>query len=132
MAMESRLAIVEVSKLREHERVDTEHLEELKSEIAGDGFLKNPIVVDRNTNIILDGHHRFNVIKSLGYSKIPVQYVDYNNPEIIVEAWREERRQTKESVVRKAMRGEKFPPKTTRHIIPNRVEGVMVSLNRLK
>jgi ParB-like chromosome segregation protein Spo0J len=47
-------------------------LRKLIKEIKKDGFINNPIIVDRNTRIILDGHHRFNAIKFLGLALSPV------------------------------------------------------------
>lgn len=124
--------LVELSKLKEHEEIIPERIEELKKEILSDDFLREPIIVDMNTNIILDGHHRFNILKSLGYSKIAVQYIDYRKPEIIVESWGNSKKQTKKSVIEKVSKREKFPPKTTRHIIPDRVIDLMIPLKKLK
>ncbi|MBD3155276.1 MAG: hypothetical protein GF368_01315 [Candidatus Aenigmarchaeota archaeon] len=123
--------LVEISKLKEHEEIIPERFDELKNEILSSGFLKEPIVVDKNTNIILDGHHRFNIFKSLGYSKIAVQYVDYGNPKIVVDSWNGNL-QTKEKVIEKVVSGEKFPPKTTKHMIPNRIRDLVIPLKSLK
>lgn len=73
--------LVELNKLRQHEEVDSAHLKELKEEIRSDMVLKFAIVVDKNTNVILDGEHRFNALRELGCRSIPVVYVDYNSPE---------------------------------------------------
>lgn len=124
--------IVSLKKLKEHEEIIPERFEKLKNEILSNGLLKEPIIVDKNTNIILDGHHRFNILRSLGYSKIAVQYVDYNDPKIIVDSWDGSEKQTKESVIEKVNKGEKFPPKTTKHIIPNRLKDLMISLDKLR
>ncbi len=71
------IELIEITKLKEHEEVDSRHLKELKEEIKSNGLLKKAILVDSNTNIILDGHHRLHALKKLGYSKIPVVFVDY-------------------------------------------------------
>ena len=80
--------LVELNKLRQHEEVDPTHLKELKEEIRSDKILKFAIVVDKNTNVILDGEHRFNALKELGCRRIPIVYVDYNSPDIEVQTWR--------------------------------------------
>ncbi|QGR17115.1 hypothetical protein D1869_07900 [Sulfurisphaera ohwakuensis] len=46
-----------------------------------------PIIVDTNTNLILDGHHRYYAFIKLGIRKIPVYYVDYRSSNIIVNTW---------------------------------------------
>jgi ParB-like chromosome segregation protein Spo0J len=83
------IILLKLKELREHEEIEPVYLERLKKQIQDDGILKKPIVVDKNTKIILDGHFRFNALKQLGYSRIPVFSVDYNSPNILVTAWRD-------------------------------------------
>ncbi|MEM3700372.1 MAG: ParB N-terminal domain-containing protein [Candidatus Bathyarchaeia archaeon] len=113
----AQLQIVKLTELKQHEEVDPTHLKELKKEIASDKILKFAIVADKNTNIILDGQHRFNAIKELGYSRIPVVYVDYNLPEIEVQSWKGNPYLTKKEVIEAGLSGRKFPPKTSKHMI---------------
>ena len=91
--------LVELDKLRQHEEVDPAHLKELKEEIKSDKILKFAIVVDKNTNVILDGEHRFNALKELGCRRIPLVYVDYNSPDIEVQTWRNNPHLTKKDVI---------------------------------
>jgi len=109
--------LVELNKLRQHEEVDPTHLKELKEEIKSDGILKLAIAVDTNTNIILDGEHRFNALKELGCKKIPVVFVDYDSPDIEVQAWRNGEQLTKKDVVEAGFSEKKLPPTTTKHMI---------------
>jgi cysteine synthase/O-phosphoserine sulfhydrylase/cystathionine beta-synthase len=109
--------LVEVDNLREHEEVDLAHLKELTEKIASDKILKFAIVVDKNTNVILDGEHRYNALKSLGCKKIPVVYVDYNSPDIEVQSWRSNQHLTKKDVIEAGLSGNKFPPATSKHMI---------------
>ena len=111
------LVLVDLNELKEHEKIEKEYLEKLKKQILRDGILKRPIVVDRNTNIILDGHFRFNALKQLGYSKIPVFFIDYNSPDILVAAWRDGEIVTKEDVIRAGLTEKKLPPKTSKHML---------------
>ena len=111
------LEIVNLRKLKEHEEVEPVYLEKIKKQIQDDGILKKPIVVDKNTKIILDGHFRFNALKQLGYSKIPVFSIDYNSPDIMVTAWRDGEIVTKEDVIIAGLTGKKLPPKTSKHML---------------
>jgi hypothetical protein len=86
-------------------------------EIEVDGILKRSIAVDENSNVVLDGHHRLRALKELGYTKIPVKFVDYNLPEIIVHAWKDREKVSKEDVISTALEGKKFPSRTTKHMI---------------
>ncbi len=46
-----------------------------------------PIVVDRSSLTILDGHHRHQAAVILGLDKIPVVLVDYRSEDIKIENW---------------------------------------------
>ncbi len=109
--------LVELDRLRPHEEVDPEHLEELTRQIAADGVLKYAIAVDRRTNTVLDGEHRRNALARLGCRRIPVVYVDYESPDIEVHTWRDGINLTKREVVEAALTGKLFPPKTSRHMV---------------
>lgn len=109
--------IIELSALKPHEEVDPIHLRELRKEIESDKILKLAIAVDKNTNIILDGVHRFNALKELGCTKVPVIFVDYGSPDIEVQAWRNDELVTKEDVIEAGLNEKKLPPKTSEHMI---------------
>jgi len=81
-------ALTKISELKEHEQTDPFHLEELKSELLRDGYQRDPITIDANYKVILDGHHRVKILKTLGCFKIATHYVDYlNDANIRVKAW---------------------------------------------
>jgi len=82
------LALTRISELKEHEQIDPFHLEELKSAMVRDGYQRDPITDDANLKVILDGHHRAKILKTLGCSRIAAHYVDYlNDASIRVKAW---------------------------------------------
>ena len=119
----TEVQLIELEKLRQHEEVDPAHLKELKEEIRSDKILKFAIVVDKNTNVILDGEHRFNSIKELGCRRIPVVYANYNSPDIQVQSWRNNLHLTKKDIIEAGLSEKKLPPKTSKHVmkIGNRV-----------
>ena len=111
------IVFIKIEELREHEEIRPDYLEELKNEIISDGILKMPIAVDKNTYIILDGHHRLHVLKRIGCKKIPVILVDYQSQEVQVVTWREGENITKEIIIHTALTGRRMPPKTSKHMI---------------
>ncbi len=111
------IRIVNASLLKGHERVDPKRLYNLKAEIESDGILKKPIAVDRNTNVILDGHHRIEALRLLGCSKIPVLFVDYGSPKIGVKTASNGKKYPKEKVIEAALKGKPLPPKSTWHYV---------------
>ena len=111
------VSVVEIERLRGHERTDEARLKALKAEIEADGMLFRPIVVDEETDVVLDGHHRLEALRLLGCSRIPVCYVSYVSDRIGVMSMIKGLEITKAKVVQAAMRGEPFPPKTTWHYL---------------
>ncbi len=104
---------VPISKLLDHEEVESHRVRKLVREIQRSGRVM-PILVEKNYNIILDGHHRKEALKRLGFKKIPCLRADYAHVQL--DSWRSSLSLTKEDVIRRALKGERFPPKTTRHI----------------
>jgi hypothetical protein len=41
-----------------------------------------PLKVERSLNLIMDGHHRFEVVKALGLSKVPAEYFTYDEVDV--------------------------------------------------
>lgn len=112
------LALVHHSGLKPHEMIDPFHLRELLEEIKRDRFLFFPVMVDRSSLVILDGHHRVGALISLGCQMIPAYLVDYTDDSIQVSSWRENFEVSKEEVIFRGLKGKPFPPKTSRHIWP--------------
>jgi len=123
--------ILSIQEFKEHEKVNKRRLEQLKQEIKSDGMLKDPIIVDKKTKIILDGHHRYNSIKQLGYNKILAYFVDYASPKIRVVS-RREKKVTKKNVIEAGLSNKKMPYKSSKHLIPNRPRNICVNLEKLK
>ncbi|PKN03697.1 transcriptional regulator [Candidatus Dependentiae bacterium HGW-Dependentiae-1] len=111
-----KVAIVDNELLKSHERTRKNHVEKLTAQIKYDGHIWNPILVDKKTMIILDGHHRRAALKKLGLSRVPVRFVNYMSDEIGVASWRKGERVTKKTVVDAGLSGKLLPIKTSRHL----------------
>ena len=80
--------LIDILRLRDHEEVDPFHFKELMKKMIEDGFQRDPIIVDRESGVVLDGHHRRNILKTLGYSKIASYQVQYmKDDKIRVKTW---------------------------------------------
>ncbi|MBC8224242.1 ParB N-terminal domain-containing protein [Candidatus Bathyarchaeota archaeon] len=115
--LQPQLTLIHIDKLNGHEEVDPFHLQSLMAEIESDGFLRMPIVVDRHTNTIIDGHHRRYALKQLNCKRIPVIFINYDSCEVVAAAWRYGEEVTKDSVLNAALSGRRLPPKTTKHLV---------------
>ena len=93
-----------------------------------------PLVVDMNTGVILDGHHRHQVALRLGLQCLPCVQVDYMGDETVeLDVWPNCGREsiTKEEVVQAGLQGDLFHPKTSRHRLSDHLPPISVPLSRL-
>jgi hypothetical protein len=125
-----KIELIEIKKLKPHEKTNPVRMKKLKNRVLIDGKIKNPVIIDRNSLTILDGHHRVETVRLLGLNKIPAYLVNYNNSKIKVFP-RKNIRVSKKLVLSRAKYGYKFPAKTTRHIIPKRPLGCNTPLEFL-
>lgn len=111
---ELKVEFVHARNLKPHEEVDPKRLDALKKVLLTEG-LALPILVDRESKTLLDGHHRFAALKELGVEMIPICYVDYGDESIVLEA-RNGQSLTKKEVIAVGASNNLFPRKTTRHL----------------
>lgn len=78
---------MELEGLNLHEEVDPGILRPLIHEIEDDEALWCPVIVDKESMVVLDGTHRVNALRILGCKYVCVYFVDYSDPEIVVERW---------------------------------------------
>ena len=123
--------LVPIESLRPHEKVMEEHVRELMNDIMRDGKLIYPIIVDRETMIILDGHHRVEALRRLGARYVPAILVNYRDNGIKVRSWKRNQVVSKEDVIKAGIEGKLLPPKTSRHITPFEIPEVNVPLHVL-
>lgn len=70
--MKKRIDIISNSLIKPHETIRLHHAHKILDAIRQDGYVQQPLIVEKNTMILLDGHHRFYAIKELGLSSSPV------------------------------------------------------------
>jgi hypothetical protein len=81
------IALVEIDELLFHEETNSGILDGLMEEIKGAGILKSPVIVGRESLMVLDGMHRVEASRKLGCRFICVCLVDYMSPGIRVDRW---------------------------------------------
>ena len=121
-----KIALVPIDELKPHEKGSPLYLELLKQEILKDGILKYPVIVDEETHVILDGMHRWLVLKSLGYKYVPAMLVNESErSKIRVGRRRIHRYQTGfngeipfSEVISTGLSGRLMRPRSTRHFFP--------------
>jgi len=113
-----RLQRLPVEVLRPHERIDDDLLDAVRAALQWRQDDLPPVIVDDGSWTILDGHHRHEAHRRLGYRRIPCLVVDYRSPMIRLEPRRTDLIVSKAEVVARARHGRLLPPKTTRHVLP--------------
>ena len=132
--------IVPIESLKPLEKVFKYHLKNLSKLILKDGIVLTPIIADNKYGIVLDGSHRYIFFLMNGFKEVPVKFVDYEDEHIRVGSLlihrhliNEKIQISKKEVVRRGIKGELFPPRTTRHFFPFRKnERINLSLDSLK
>ena len=129
------ITLVDMAWLKPHEEVQPERVTELQAQFEASGHVDLPLLVDQVTGTILDGHHRFTVGQVLGLTRMPALLFNYlDEPRIAVDTWPDCGREniTKEEIIEIAARGERTPPKTSRHHIDVPIPMIQVPLSELR
>jgi hypothetical protein len=127
-----KITNIEINKIHEHEAIDGDNLKKIKLSIIRARIFKEPIIVDRKTLVVLDGHHRLNSCRELGLKKIPCLMVNYlENKRIAVIGRRKNIFIDKNIVIKMGLSDKVFPKKTTKHLIPQRIRNLKIPIKLL-
>lgn len=77
--------LIEIGRLKHHEQVRPERTRWMMRSLKGHEYFGPPIIVEKNSYVILEGHHRVNSLKRMGYRKVPAILVSYKK--IAVRSW---------------------------------------------
>ena len=127
------IEILDISSLRGHEEVIPSNLESRTAKLLKRGFYK-PIIADRSSLVILDGHHKWTAARDLGLARVPVLLVGYLvDGGVEVDVWPDCGKDsiTKQEVLEMGMSGDLFPPKTSRHTLPFNIPSISIPLSDL-
>jgi glutaredoxin-related protein len=121
-----RIVLLSIDKLKPHEKGLPMYLELLKRDILKDRVLKYPVIADEKTHVILDGMHRWLVLKNLGYLQIPALLIDSDQMQQVRIGRRRIHRYvgclsaniSSKKVLSAALGGRLMKPRTTRHFFP--------------
>lgn len=131
--------VVAIDKLLPLELVFPTHLKNLEELIDKDGFLLKAIIADKNTGTILDGSHRYVYLLKRGFKTVPVHWVDYDSEDVRVGTHLRHRFLiegstgiSKKECKDRALNGNLFSPRTTRHFFPFRKIDIALPLGQLE
>lgn len=130
-----KVDLVSLEVLRPHEETIPKKVDELEKMTHRWRAYVLPLVVDKKTGVILDGHHRHQVALRLDLKCLPCVQVDYIEDDTIeLDVWPNCGRDyvSKEEVIKAGLNGELFTPKTSRHRLSDHLPPISVPLTRLK
>jgi ParB-like chromosome segregation protein Spo0J len=128
--MSSNIVLVKANYLKPHEEISKLRLRRVKDQLLKTRYLRNPVVADKSTLVVLDGHHRLAALKDMGITRIPVFLINYHSKQVRVYSRKPAIQLTnlKQVVIRRGLTGNLFPCKTTKHLIKNRQRNINFKL----
>ena len=127
--------LVPLEVLRPHEQILPKKVDQLEKMTHRWNAYTKPLLIDRVTGTILDGHHRFHVAQRLGLLCVPCVLIDYLEDNLIeLDVWPNCGRDevNKDEVIQAALSGDLFTPKTSRHRLSDHLPPIAVPLSRLR
>jgi len=81
------MQLVPIASLSGYERPNENRVAQIFKSLEQTKILINPVIVDANLNLLIDGHHRIEAFKWVGLKQIPAFNVSYLSNDVRVESW---------------------------------------------
>ncbi len=107
---------VDINILKCHENIIQDKLESLLGYLTtlDNNLLISSIIVCKETKTIIDGHHRYQALRKLGFTKAPVTYINYESSNIKTHF---NDNISKKEIIYASQSGNLLAPKSSKHII---------------
>jgi hypothetical protein len=79
--------MIDIENLKPHEEIVETTVDKLVNAIQREGLLRDPLMIDKESDVVLDGMHRYNALKRMKCRFAPCCLLDYSSPLIKVGAW---------------------------------------------
>jgi hypothetical protein len=83
----TKLQILPVDKLKAHEEIIQFNFQRLRESMLNMGRIVDPIIIDKDHYIVIDGNHRRAVLESIKCPHAVCQLIDYKNPDVGLGSW---------------------------------------------
>lgn len=113
------------------ERHDPVRVTKLVEKVKKMGFWTTPILVERNSLAIMDGHHRTAAALKLNLKKVPVVKLSYDDSRVLLSGWKPGEIFSPEDIIAAALSGVPLPLKSTKHNLTVPLPSLKVPLRDL-
>jgi hypothetical protein len=126
------VSAVPVGRLVPHEEHDERRALRLAGHIGRVGVWTAPLVIERDSLVVMDGHHRLRAAQALGLSVLPAVLLSYEDAGVLLQAWRKGEVWSPAAVLSRGRSGLLLlPRKTTRHLFQPAIGSVGIPLGWL-
>lgn len=125
------VSAVPVGRLVPYEEHDERRALRLARHVERVGVWTAPLVIERDSLVVMDGHHRLRAAQALQLSVLPVVLLSYEEGGVLLQAWRKGEVWSPAAVLSRARSGSLLPYKTTRHLFQPAIGSVGVPLGWL-
>ena len=110
------IGLINSSSIFPHEKVIAEKTKLLINylESFNNSIIISSILCCSKSMVIIDGHHRFFALKSIGFEKIPVTFLNYFSDEIKTD---KNNSVSKNSIIKSGLEKKFLEPKSTNHLV---------------
>ncbi|MBI3859237.1 MAG: hypothetical protein HY296_03215 [Thaumarchaeota archaeon] len=81
------MTVRQVSSLLPHEETIGEQVDQVALDIERSGVQRDPVIVDSDRGVVLDGMHRIAAFRKLGFQEVVCSPVDYSSSSIGLHRW---------------------------------------------
>lgn len=127
---EFRPVFISPARLLPHEETVDDNVVELGKSIAQEGVWTTLLYVDRDSLVVMDGHHRRAVALTMALTVVPCLMLSYDMVSVV--SMREGHSAFPEDIIARARQGRLFPPKTTKHRLVRPAPAVSLPLSSLR
>jgi hypothetical protein len=82
-----RIEVLPIEKIHPHEEYDLQILLGIINSIQVEGVIHDPLLVEAENHMILDGTHRYWALMRLGCTSVPVALYDYRSEKVKIGCW---------------------------------------------
>ena len=120
--------LLKLAQLKPHEKFCHSNFEYWLEHIRKAQFWSEPILVERQHKIIMDGHHRYQIALALKLKYIPCIVTSYANQFLSVAAYRNASPLSSEQIINAATCGILMEKKSSRHQLAFKLPQIHITL----